>query len=296
MTATPEKFHARPPGGRAFPRTAELSALVAGLPPPLVLFNKSHSGSRLLTAMLEAGGVFMGAHLNESRDSWDLVPVVRYLVTRHYPDYGPALAGADPLIEPMLAAALRRHLEGYDPAGGRPWGWKLCETSYILPVVAALFPQGRFVHLLRDGRDVAFSDHVGPTDAFWRKIYFGTAAIERWRGLALDGATYRRHAHLFNAQHWLASVRAGREAGRPLGERYREIRYETLCEDLAATTARLFDFLGLGTAGAAIAAVEGGISRASIGKFRSEPLRKRRAVLALIRPLQAELGYPVSET
>ncbi len=277
----------------AFPRTPELAQLVARLPPPIVVFNKSHSGSRLLASMLQAAGVFMGANLNESRDSWDMLPVVHYLVTRYYPEYGPALDGTDRLVEPMIATALGRHLEGYDPAAG-PWGWKLCETTHILPVAAALFPQGRFVHLLRDGRDVAFSDHIGPTSAFWRKIYFGTDAIERWNGLALDGAAYRRKPHLFNAQHWIASVEAARRAGRPLGDRYREIRYEDLCEDFPGAAERLFAFLRLDPA-PAIAAARGWINRGSIGKFRHQPLARRRAVLELIRPLQAALGYPATE-
>jgi hypothetical protein len=33
----------------------------------------------------------------------------------------------------------------------------------------------------------------------------------------------------------------------------------------------------------------------SIGKFRRQPRRKIRAVLRLIAPLQAELGYPVAD-
>ena len=59
---------------------AELRDELCALPPPIVVFNKSHSGSRLLARVLAAGGVFMGAHLNASHDSLDLLPLVEYLV------------------------------------------------------------------------------------------------------------------------------------------------------------------------------------------------------------------------
>jgi len=44
----------------------------AHLSPPVVVFNKSHSGSRLLAELISASGIFMGAHVNESRDSLDI--------------------------------------------------------------------------------------------------------------------------------------------------------------------------------------------------------------------------------
>ena len=61
------------------------------LPGPVVIFNKSHSGSRLLAELVEEAGVFMGAHQNESRDSLDLVELVQHLVLTYYPDYSAPL-------------------------------------------------------------------------------------------------------------------------------------------------------------------------------------------------------------
>ncbi len=192
---------------------------------PVVLCNKSHSGSRLLARLLDRAGLFLGAHRNESEDAWDLLPVVRYLVIRHYPDY--RATAADALLPDLLEAALARHLEGIAP--GQPWGWKLSESGFILPVLAALLPRLRVVHLLRDGRDVAFSDHTGPTDAFWRKVFFDRDDIATWRGLALTGPAYRRRPHLFNARHWANAVAVTRRCGQTLGPRYRGMRCEALC-------------------------------------------------------------------
>jgi len=276
-------------------RSPRLAALVARLPPPIVVFNKSHSGSRLVAKLLAMADVFMGAHQNRTRDATDLLPLVRYLVLRHYPDYGPALAGDDPMLGEVIRVAIERHLEDYDPRSGRRWGWKLCETSFVLPVIAACFPNAWFVHLLRDGRDVAFSNHTGPTDPFWRKLFFGTVEIDEWRGMALTGSAYRREPHLFNAQHWMASVGAARSYGRALGDRFYELRYEALCADPGSTATALFDWLGLGSPRGAFAMLGEPVRQRSLVRFRSGSPEARRAVIDFIRPLQTELGYPVTD-
>jgi hypothetical protein len=252
---------------------------------PVVLCNKSHSGSRLLARLLDRAGLFLGAHRNASEDAWDLLPVVRYLVIRHYPDYG--AAADDPLVPDLLEAALARHLEGNAP--GQPWGWKLSESGFALPVLAALLPNLRVVHLLRDGRDVAFSDHTGPTDAFWRKVFFDRDDIASWRGMALTGPAYRRRPHLFNAQHWANAVAVTRRFGQALGPRYRELRYEALCAAPRERLADLLVWLELPAVGAVLEEVE---IRPAVGRFRLAPRRHLAEVLPIIAPLQAALGYP----
>jgi hypothetical protein len=93
--------------------------------------------------------------------------------------------------------------------------------SYVLNVglLAATFPESRFVHLIRDGRDVALS---------YRDTDFGSKTLGQ------------------SALAWDRFVRAGRAAGVRLGpDRYREIRYEDLVADPERVLTELCGFVGL---------------------------------------------------
>jgi hypothetical protein len=86
-----------------------------------------------------------------------------------------------------------------------------------MPGLARLFPEARFVHIIRDGRNVARS---------YLEVDFGPKTIE---GAALR---WRRH------------VSTGRRDGARLGPaRYMEVRYEQILEDPEATIRRLCLFL-----------------------------------------------------
>ncbi len=268
-----------------------ISSTLAALPPPVIVFNKSHSGSRLLAALLRGQGIFMGSVLNESLDALPFLPLVEHLVLNYYPDFQPLWRRAT-LPEPvqtLLAAALDAHLATHPP--GAPWGWKLCETGYILPLLAALFPKARYLHLIRDGRDVAFCDHVAPEQPFWRKIYFGADTMQSWRGMSLTQATYERRSYLYNARHWQESVRVGRAFGAMLGSAYREVRYEALCADLPAEGRKLMEWLGLPTDEAALAALAARVDPSSIGKHRRYKRSWQRAVQGVVEPTLLACGY-----
>ena len=261
--------------------------------PPIIIFNKSHSGSRLLSRLMLASSVYLGAERNESEDAFGLLDLVRPMVERHYPDYSRLMRDGDPVLEPLVNAVLTRHLRDHAP--GRPWGWKLCETLYVLPVLQRIFPSAHFVHVLRDGRDVAFSDHVAPEEAFWRKVYFDTAEINSWNGRQLTDRSYRRAPHVFNARHWVNSVTVARHFGSMLGENYVEVRFEDLVLTPRDTARKLLSSLGLAFDESVIEGFAGSVDERTVGKFRKMPLRERFEAEAVLRPTLEAFNYGLDE-
>ena len=263
-------------------------------PAPVIVFNKSHSGSRLLAELLDSAGVFLGSHLNGSRDSLDILELVEYLVTRYYPDYSPLW---DPQRSPdleltrLLRKVFERHLQDIANHPERRWGWKLCETAYVLPVLDYCFPRAQYIHLIRDGRDVAFCDHKAPDSIFWRKIYFNTERIRTFSGLRLTPQAYRRQSHIFNAIHWVNSVSIGRDYGAMLRERYFEVRYEDLCRDFYPTAKRILNAIGIEDAEEALRTVQPAVYGSSLGKYKTYPKRCLNRVLQIEKPLLLSLGY-----
>jgi hypothetical protein len=99
-----------------------------------------------------------------------------------------------------------------------------------LPTLHSLWPEAKFVHLIRDGRDVALS----VTD--WSRA--GSAAGRF--------ASYAEEPVTTTAVWWEWNVRVGREDGASLPDGlYREVRYERLVADPAGECAALCEFLGL---------------------------------------------------
>jgi hypothetical protein len=267
---------------------------LAGLDSPVVIFNKSHSGSRLLAELVAASGVFMGAHCNESWDSLDWLDLVTYAVRKYYPDYTVLW---DPNREPdrelavLIQNVVDSHLKGFRRDAGARWGWKLCESAYILPILNDCFPGARFIHLIRDGRDVAFCDHRAPDNAFWRKIYFNTDRIRTYRGLRFTPQAYRRQSPIYNAIHWVNSVTVGRSFGMMLRDRYLEVRYEDLCRNYPATARRVLAFIGAGDPEGALQATAPKVYTTSVAKYQKHPAGVRREVMEIVKPLLLSLGY-----
>ena len=100
-----------------------------------------------------------------------------------------------------------------------------------LPTLHALWPQARFVHIVRDGRDVFLSVRN------WRKVTERRGAVARY-------SHWQRDPVATAALWWEWQVRLGREAGAALApERYLEIGYESLVDAPATACRALCAFL-----------------------------------------------------
>ncbi len=120
----------------------------------------------------------------------------------------------------------------YSEIRGKPLaGDKTPDYARNLPTLHALWPKAKFIHLIRDGRDVCFS-----AINWKRKAPRFANLFSSWSAEPVATA----------AAWWQWHVRLARQSGRELGpEQYCELRYETLVERPAEECARLCAFLDL---------------------------------------------------
>jgi len=117
-----------------------------------------------------------------------------------------------------------------------------------IPTLHSLWPHARFVHLIRDGRDVALSAVA------WKKA----------DKVFQDFSTWPRDPWTTAALWWERSVRLGREAAVVLPpDLYFELSYEALVSDPEGESRRLCTFLGL--------AYDGQMLRFHAGRARPDP-------------------------
>ncbi len=174
--------------------------------------------------------------------------------------------------------ALVRHDNDVPLESDRIWGDKSPTYMVSLDLLHELFPEGRFLHIIRDVRDVALS------------------ARETW------GKNMLR-----TAQRWVDDVERCRAQGRALGDAYLEIRFEDLIADPEAVMRRVSEFMEVPFDPAMTAParptefVGSAKGQARIVKSARErwvaqmPEKTRRRIESLAGPLLEDLGYPLPD-
>jgi hypothetical protein len=108
-------------------------------------------------------------------------------------------------------------------------GNKTPDSARKIDTLHSLWPEARFVHLIRDGRDVALSLMNWP-----RVSHKKPGTFETWKDDPVSTAAF----------WWELNVRAGRSAGKSLDpDLYYEMRYESLVSDSKNECSRLCGFL-----------------------------------------------------
>lgn len=203
---------------------------------PFFIIGSGRSGTTLLRLIL-AGH----SRLHIPPETWFLLGLVEELplqgvlapaqveravsiMTKDYrwPDMGIAADDlrrwAAALLEPSLADIVglvyRRHLE----IAGKPrFGDKTPVYFQIVPKLAELYPGAKFIHLIRDGHDVAMSWIDLGYDRYYERPGFEWTAVMQTRRTYVNG---------------------------PYWHQMMEVKYEELVSDPEGTTRRICAFLG----------------------------------------------------
>jgi hypothetical protein len=203
---------------------------------PFFIVGSSRSGSTLLRLMLASH-----SRIAIPSETWYLAALVEEfpcdrllqeseiakavaVMTNHYtwPDMGLDAAEMrsraanlrEVRLRDLVEVVYRWHMEA---EGKSRWGDKTPSYIEIVPSLAAMFGDAKFIHLIRDGRDVAKS--------FQR---------HGWNGPGMDGYT----------REWLRAVELDMRLSKtPLDERILRIRYEDLVLHPEATLREICTFI-----------------------------------------------------
>jgi len=161
------------------------------------------------------------------------------------------------------------------------WGWKFPETYLIGPIIAKAFPHARYLHLVRDGRDVAFKRHL--TDDPNRKL--GRYLLASQNALELPH-------HLQAAISWAFQVdnfdkfRTSVPAGNVF-----DLTFEQLCLQPAEVVRGLCEFLAVPMTESCRACIENEIEPSKVGQHRTEDPRLVKEIEERIGPTLKRYGY-----
>lgn len=185
--------------------------------------------------------------------------------------------------------------DAYAHERGKRWGGEKT-PDYVkrMPRLHGLFPDARFVHIIRDGRDVALST------VEWANEGKGPGKLALWAEEPVAVC----------ALWWSSMVALGRRDGAGLGaDLYREVSYERLVAQPEPELAGIADFLGLPDS-PAMAGFHEGRTRPAPGRSakgawlpattglrswrETMPTRDVHLFEALAGDLLIELGYDLS--
>ncbi len=174
--------------------------------------------------------------------------------------------------------------------GYRRWAVWGPDNLLHMRAIKRQIPNALFIHVIRDGRDVAHALH---TKGFIRPFPWD-----------------RQHRLLVSALHWRWKVRSGRRSRHELGEDYVEIRFEDLVLKPQQTLAQVGEFIGLPLDYGQIQNSQLGVLSAPNTSFPAElragnfdPVQRWKKLLSpeevqqlesLIGDELEELGYPLS--
>ncbi len=261
------------------------------LPGPVIIGGCPRSGTTLLRVMLDSH-----THVVCGPES-KFIPHVAEQWLSTAESFGPILQATlgtpDVELARAYGAVIRGVLDGVRRRSGKPVvAEKTPQNVLAFTRLQWMLPDARFVHVIRDGRDVVCS----LLDQDW---------TDAMTGEPIDYTADPAKA----ATAWVGFVQAGRQMrGQPGASRYHEVRYEALVAEPEATMRALCGFLGLpwdpavlahharthtlGRNEASSRAVRMPLHRGSAGRFaRDLGPEDRATVESIAGPLLRELGY-----
>ena len=255
-------------------RLASLRAL-----DPRVIGATGGSGTRVVGRIVRVGGMYTGTNLNDYEDALDLAGFSDRWINRLTGRTLDELS-ADEAREVVddLATTLETHRRDLPP-DAVAWGWKEPRSIYLLALLDAVMPKVRFLHFIRDGRDMAFSDNQ--------------QQLKKHGEAVLGVESGKRDRPVHSIALWShVNAQAADYGEQHMHGRYLRVRFEDLCSEPEATVERIYEFFELrGDVAEAAAAVR---PPRSLGRWQKAREGTLADLLEAAGPTLERFGYQQS--
>ncbi len=244
---------------------------------PLIIGATDGSGTRPVARTCQQLGIYMGLRLNASLDARDFIPFYDKWVNDMLSRSDSALSEEQSSrMSEHFFDSIQRHRNGI-PDQSAPWGWKNARSIYLVPFFRVLYPNMKFIHVVRDGRDIAFLKDsqrlLQHTRTFFDTQY--DALLLPYRLMLLWKATNLTMASFGESE---------------MPGNYLRIRYEDLCENPSGIIRRLLRFLNVQNGDVSKLADE--VKRSdSIGRWHMFPIDLVGQLEELGREALGKFGY-----
>lgn len=255
---------------------------------PIVIGGVGGSGTRLIAQLLGELGVVLGGQLNEALDNlWFSLLFVRRSILLKSPQeiehlawlFTNAMRGQLPIPQelmhvlseaadhdrgPALTQSVLKHAKQsmLEAAGvgcsALQWGWKQPNSHVMTGLLDPCFPTMKYIYVVRNGLDMAFSANQNQLKYFWGDIL-------------LDGDVSPCPGN--SLRYWVASYRRILAQRELLGDRLYLLNYDQLCTDPQRELKKLDRFLGFDTPAHTLAELAKNVAPpASMGRYQQEDL------------------------
>ncbi len=209
---------------------------------PRVIGATGGSGTRVTARIVRGAGMYIGTDLNPYEDALCFGAYSDRWINEFITTDPQARAGLEGRMDEDLTATLATHLADL-PDDAAAWGWKEPRSIYLVPFLHARMPTLRFLHFIRDGRDMAFSDNQKQLEKHGKAVF--SDGWPSWRKPIRSISLWNR-----------VNLRAADFGEQVLGDRYLRVRFEDLCAEPTQTVERILTFFGLEGDAEAIGASE----------------------------------------
>lgn len=242
---------------------------------PLVIAGTGGSGTRLLALLCNQLGYRWPRRLNHALDALDFFPFHE----RWLSDFlGQRLSELQlqQMRRELCAIVALLEAELGESRPGR-WGWKAPRNLLLLPLLDECVPNLRFIHLVRDGRDMAFSTNQNQCQKHGDVVL---DAQESTLPTYLRSIAFWRHTNLA-----VAAYGATRMSGR-----YLSLCYEDLLVWEVGAIASLAHFLDLSVEDL-VPLKSQARPNPGVGRWRQQPADLQARLTAMGQPALNFFGY-----